>query len=273
MRGEVPGFFGASLPNNLNSGSNATRSRVGTRFGRARARRSSSRLACFRLRGIVARSRLFQNGSAPRTIERESTRAAFDFEKTFRSAAFMLAVLVALVFVANKSGGLSIPLTVVIDLHSPQTEVSMSSAEPNESAEAGADEKVVTTVRLTKRTAGALDSDASRLRIKRSEVVRRILDEHYGNSPAPTAPSPDASPSLTAAELKELNSLLLTVRGQNALLCNLITKMDERQVGQNHVLDAFLRAVCAVGNQLGVFDTPHEPEQVRRFSRKHLKLE
>lgn len=211
------------------------------------------------------------NRSPRQLIARETDAVVDDFNRTFKKALKVMAVLIALVVASKELGGLSIPIHLDVHLHlMPTSEPEMTKPKTSRPSREG--KMPVTTIRLEDAAVAALDAEAAEKRTTRSAHIRDVLDAHLSRSAASRTQTPPGADAISSAEIADLREQLGIVRGLALNLCDLATQLRDGQVGQNHVLDAFFKDLVQVANKFGVYDPPCEPSKVDRFIKMHLDL-
>lgn len=208
-----------------------------------------------------------------RQLASTTSSALADIERDFKKATRLLALLMALLFMAKQTGGLSFPLTVVLDIQEEAHVMSDVGEGPN--VLSGQALVPPSSVRLTEKLKAAVAARARQQRLAASDVIRRALEDQLCGAPTnePVISVPD--PAVQAA----LDALRLQVAGLKsdlALTCELIrdlrAELAHDMTGQNQALNLIAQALLDLLEVMDPDGAPANREKARAFLQKHLRL-
>jgi len=223
---------------------------------------------------MARRSRGPSPTTARRKIAATARGAISDFENDFKKAVRVLALLIAVAFVAKQSGGLSFPLTLVLDIKEEDHAMSDQNDEPD--VLSGDALAPPSTIRLPRKLKAAVDEKAKNERTSSSEIIRRVLETHLCGLPA-TAPLLQVPDPTAHLALEALRIQLQALQQDNKVLCEIVGELrstiDREIAGQNQALNFIGQAVVDLHEAIGSEGAPSDRERVRAFLQKHLRLQ
>ena len=211
-------------------------------------------------------------GTARRKLSTTTAGAVEDFERSFKKALWILALLMAAAFLAKQSGGLVIPVHLVIHLEGEQSDMppdDHTKALPKGSVPKHPNSP--STIRLGPELEHQLREESRKLGLSGSALVRRILKQTFSDSaPIGTATMPiDAA---VRSDIATLQSAVQDLHDRTAALCGLIESLHRDHTGQNKVLEAILQARVGIVERLESDAEPTDPTKLHAFVQNHLPL-